>query len=167
MNRCGVDAGVGGALSLFGPDDRLMAVADMPTTSVRVGKTQRHRINGALLAQLLRDWEVGHAAVEAVRPRPTDTPVTAAYLVGAHDRVLGVLEALGIPYTPVESRAWRATAGIKLGPTMVYRDRKEASRLRALQLFPLQAAYFARKKDSDRAEAALIGWWLVQKERLG
>lgn len=160
----GIDPGVSGALALFdGP--RLVAVADMPTVSVRIGKTQRARINGAGLAQLLRDWEVGHAAVETVRPRPTDTPMTAAYLVGAHDRVLGVLEALGIPYTPVETKAWRRAAGITLHPDMTYQQRKEASRIRALQLFPLQAEKFARKRDSDRAEAALIGWWLVQRGR--
>jgi crossover junction endodeoxyribonuclease RuvC len=165
MNLCGVDAGVGGALALFGEDGRLLAVADMPATSVRVGKTQRTRINAAALAQLLRDWEVGHAAVEAVRPRPTDTPMTAGYLMGAHDMVLGVLAGVGVPFTPVETRAWRTAADIKLRGDMSYGDRKEASRLRALQLFPLQAAYFARKKDSDRAEAALVGRWLLGRER--
>lgn len=178
MNIVGVDPGVGGGLALF-HGARLMAVADMPTVSVRVGKTQRNRVDVAGLARILRDWEVGHAAVERVAPRNGivtkdgkvikrgDTPMTAGYLMESYGIVHGVLVALGIPVTVCETQAWRKAGGVKTQPGMSHPDRKEASRQRALQLFPMQAAYFARKKDSDRAESALVGWWLVQKERLG
>lgn len=166
----GIDPGARGALALF-DGARLAAVADMPTVSVRVGKTQRARVNAAELARILRDWAPDHAAVEHVAPRggPVDrggdTPMTAGYLMLAAGVVEGVLAALGIPVTPVDARVWRKAAGITLASGMSYQDRKEASRQRALQLFPVQAGYFARKMDSDRAEAALIGRWLLGRER--
>jgi len=165
MTVIGVDPGVHGAIALMSGDGRLLAVADMPTVSVRIGKTQRDRINGAALAQTLRDWSPAHAAVERIAPRPTDTPMTAGYLCFAAGIVEGVISALGIPMTLAGTGDWRKAAGIKLSPDMDYKSRKEASRLRALQLFPMQAAMFARKLDSDRAESALIAHWLVQRGR--
>lgn len=161
----GVDCGVHGAIAAMSGSGVLLAVADMPTVSVRVGKSQRDRINASALAHLIRDWEPSHAAIERIAPRPTDTPMTAGYLMQAAGVVEGVLCALGIPTTMVETSAWRKAAGIKLAPDMDYRARKEASRVRAIQLFPLQHALFARKGDSDRAEAALVAHWLVQRER--
>lgn len=166
----GIDPGTQGGLALFdGP--RLMVAAPMPTVSVRVNGSQRPRINAAELARILRDWAPTHAAVEHVAPRggPVDkggdTPITAGYLMHAAGIVDGVLAALAIPVTMVETRAWRRAADITTDAGMTYADRKEASRLRALQLFPLRACDFAHKKDADRAEAALIGWWLVQRGR--
>ena len=168
MTVIGVDPGVTGALALFGDDGALIDAVDMPSTSVRVGKTQRNRINGPALAALLREWKPSHAAVEKVAPRGGDvkkggdTAMTAGALMQAAGTVDGVLAGLGIPMSYVETRAWRTAASIKTAPGMSYQDRKEASRLRALQLFPSQAAMFARKKDSDRAEAAMVGLWLLQ-----
>ena len=40
----------------------------------------------------------------------------------------------------------------------------EASRRRALGLFPASAASFARKKDHHRAEAALLARWAVPRD---
>ncbi len=167
----GIDPGATGALAIF-DGTRLMAAADMPSVSVRVNGTQRARVNAPGLVQLLRDWGPSHAAVERVAPRggPVekggDTPMTAGYLMNAAGIVEGVLAGLGIPLTFVDTRDWRRAADITLHSDMDYAARKEASRARALQLFPLRAADFARKKDSDRAEAALIGWWLVQRGRV-
>lgn len=181
MTILGIDPGTSGALALFGEDGALMAVADMPVVSVRVNGTQRARINAPELARILRDWGPRHAAVERVGPRGGppktdkskpgayrgDTPITAWNLGEACGIVLGVLGALGIPLTFVETKAWRSAAGIRTEPGMTYQDRKEASRQRALQLFPVQAAFFSRKKDSDRAEAAHMGRWLLAQERGG
>ena len=89
--------------------------------------------------------------------------MTAGYLMQSAGIVDGVLAALGVAMTYVETRSWRREAGVKLAQGMDYPSRKEASRLRAIQLFPMQAGCFARKRDADRAEAALIGWWMVMR----
>jgi len=62
---------------------------------------------------------------------------------------LGVMAALRMPYTPVRPVVWKKA--FSLGKD------KEASRLRAQQLFP--AADLRRKKDHGRAEALLLAWY--------
>ena len=159
---CGIDCGVNGALALFDADGTLLDAVDMPSASERVGKTQRTRVSLEGLRALLLDWRPSHAGYEKVAPRPGDTPMTG-YLLMAYGEVRGVIAGLGIPSTPVNTREWRNAAGIKLRTGMSYQDRKEASRIRALQLYPAQAALFARKRDSDRAEAVLVGRWLLAR----
>lgn len=171
---CGIDCGVNGALALFGDDGALLQAVDMPSTSVRVGKTQRNRINGPALAALLREWKPSHAAVERVSPRggPVkhpdgkrggDTPMTAGALMQAAGTVDGVLAGLAIPVSYVETKEWRKSAGIKTHPGMDYDDRKEASRQWALQRYPAKAELFRFKLHADRAEAAAIGRWLLAR----
>ena len=63
----------------------------------------------------------------------------------------GILAALDVPVTIVTPQAWRKR--------VVVREGKDGSRERAMQLFPRQAAMFARKKDDGRADAALIAYY--------
>lgn len=72
-------------------------------------------------------------------------------------KVLGVLAALGVPYTLVTPAAWKKT--FHLG-----RD-KEQSRARALELFPALADDLKRKKDEGRAEALLLALYGKMQER--
>jgi hypothetical protein len=54
-----------------------------------------------------------------------------------------------MPLTIIEPTAWKKIHNLR-------GSEKEASRQRALQLFPSAHALLARKKDHGRAEAALI-----------
>jgi hypothetical protein len=40
---------------------------------------------------------------------------------------------------------------------------KDASRMRAMELFPSKAELFKRAKDDGRADAALIAYWYITK----
>jgi crossover junction endodeoxyribonuclease RuvC len=70
-----------------------------------------------------------------------------------YGRAVGAIEAAitccGIPLTIIEPTAWKKFHALRGGD-------KEASRQRALQLFPAAHALLARRKDHGRAEAALI-----------
>ncbi len=44
---------------------------------------------------------------------------------------------------------------------------KDLARSRAIERWPAHAEVFARLKDHDRAEAALIGWAGLQREGMG
>jgi len=70
-----------------------------------------------------------------------------------YGRAVGAIEAVialcGVPLTIIEPTAWKKFHGLRGGD-------KEASRQRALQLFPAAHEMLARKKDHGRAEAALI-----------
>jgi crossover junction endodeoxyribonuclease RuvC len=60
-----------------------------------------------------------------------------------------VLACCKIPMTIIEPTAWKKFHQLRGSD-------KEASRQRALMLFPAAQALFARRKDHGRAEAALI-----------
>lgn len=162
----GVDPGVNGAMA-WRDGGRLAHVADMPTVSIKRGAGTRQRVNAALLAGLLREWPADEAAVEAVLPRPDDTPMTAGYLMEALGIVLGVLGTLAVPVTLVAPQVWRRGMMVSLPAGSSYAQRKEASRQRALQLYPAGERWFRRKGDCDRAEAALIAGWLAQARAMG
>jgi hypothetical protein len=60
-----------------------------------------------------------------------------------------VIACSEVPLTIIEPTAWKNFHGLRGGE-------KEASRQRALQLFPGAHALLARKRDHGRAEASLL-----------
>src|SRR5207249_11958301 len=81
--------------------------------------------------------------------------VRSMFTVGmGFGRWLGILAAVGLPYTRVRPQVWKRTLGLG-------KD-KEQARLRAQQLYP--GAGQRRKKDQGRADALLLahyGWQRV------
>jgi hypothetical protein len=59
------------------------------------------------------------------------------------------------PSTYVTPAAWTKSVGRAAG--------KDASRMRAMELFPSKAELFKRAKDDGRADAALIAYWYITK----
>ena len=174
MRICGIDPGVTGALALLDSDGSLLEVADIPTLEVQRGKTRRHRIDAVMLAALLREWAPDHAVVEALNPRPSDgansgRAAHAAELMRAAGIVEGVIAALGIPSTGVQPITWRRAMLCRgpVGDTAQARaGRKEASRQRAIALWPATAPKFLKTRP-DRAEACLIARWGILAAGLG
>lgn len=158
MNILGVDPGVSGALALL-RDGVLISAFDMPVVEVRVGKSTRHRVATSELVALIRSAGAHHVVIEFVQGRPTDVPTYAGELCRVAGIVEGVVAALEIPMTFVQPQAWRKAMGVALAAGSTSAQRKEASRQRAMQLWPHQSAVFARKLDADRAEAALMARW--------
>jgi crossover junction endodeoxyribonuclease RuvC len=66
---------------------------------------------------------------------------------------VGILATLEFPYTTVRPQVWKRALRLS-------KD-KEASRLRAIQLFP--GADLRRKKDHGRAEALLLAYYGCQQ----
>ena len=72
----------------------------------------------------------------------------------------GALQWRCIPFDTVRPRDWKAFFGL-------LKADKNASREKAMQIFPDDAAQFKRVKDHDRAEASLIAWRGMQHLRKG
>lgn len=150
--RVGIDPGVSGGVAAM-LDEKLLWARDMPVTLYKSGKSTKKKVSPSVLA----DWFTrelprlpDHAIVELVGAMPGQG-VTSMFNFGqSYGVILGVLGALYIPVTPVRPQAWRKAAG-------VHGDKKH-SRSRAAELFPANAADFARVKDDGRAEAALIAY---------
>jgi crossover junction endodeoxyribonuclease RuvC len=90
-------------------------------------------------------------AIEHVAARPGQG-VSSMFRFGqAVGVIAGVAAALGTPIEWISPARWKKAAGLG--------SDKELSRLRAIDAWPQQARLFSRRKDHNRAEAALIAAW--------
>ncbi|WP_018261913.1 hypothetical protein [Methylobacterium sp. WSM2598] len=150
----GIDPGLTGAIALLGLREGFfsLSVWDMP----QVHKT----VDAAALAGIIKDGPRPDGIVlEEVGPMPRDG-VRQAFSFGqsyATARTVALL--LEVPLHLVKPQAWKGHFRLRGGE-----DGKEAGRALALRRFPQAAKSFARKKDHNRAEAALLA--LYGAERL-
>lgn len=142
----GIDPGLKGAMAKL-VNDSPAWTADLPTMDRPSGKGRQ--INGACLAEQLRHRNEVRVFIERVSAMPGQG-VTGVFSFGFTAGVIdGVCAALGLPVEYVSPQVWKRHHGL-LGKD------KEASRARAIRMFPALAGQLSRKKDADRAEALLI-----------
>src|SRR5262245_28135212 len=140
----GIDPGLSGALALWREGQWILT--DIPI----VGDGKRHELNGPALCAWLREHAPDHAFIEYAAARPGQGDSSTFKFGVAYGATKMALAACGVPYSIITPAKWKLVVGIASGGD------KEAGRLRALQLFPDQAARLARKKDHTRADAMLI-----------
>jgi crossover junction endodeoxyribonuclease RuvC len=151
----GVDPGTSGGLAKVAVADaaapQLIEAIDIPV----IGTGAKERVDVAAICAWISQHDVRHAYIERAQAMPKQG-ASSGFKYG---RAVGAIEAAialsGIPLTIVEPSVWKR----------FYRlpgKEKEASRQRALQLFPAAHAALARKKDHGRAEAALIALYGIQ-----
>lgn len=155
----GIDPGFTGAVATLAlwpaRGVQLLDVQDMPVASVKSGRSTKSEVLLPQLATLIQssagvlDLPV-QAYIENVHAMPGQG-VTSMFRFGkVFGNLEGVLAALNIPTTHVSPAEWQRVAQVRKDP--------DAGRLRASQLFPRRADLFARKKDHNRADAALIAY---------
>jgi crossover junction endodeoxyribonuclease RuvC len=151
MRHIGIDPGLSGAIAVL-TDDTLQ-IHDMPVMTVdRNGKAKR-QVSANELAELLnlyagRDCHVYVERVSAMAGQG----VTSVFSFGrSFGMIEGILAALKMPVTFVAPATWTRAIGRSPG--------KDASRARAMELFPNYEYFFKRVKDDGRADAALIAHW--------
>ena len=149
MKIVGVDPGIRGGLALVEINDgaapQLLEAIDIPVTGV----SAKERVD--VLA--IRAWVMAHQPQHAYIERAQALPKQGASSGFKYGRATGAIEAAiaccEIPITIVEPAVWKKFHHLRGGD-------KEGARQRALQLFPSAHALLARKRDHQRAEAALI-----------
>jgi crossover junction endodeoxyribonuclease RuvC len=144
----GIDPGNEGALTLLSLVGDVIEIQDAPC--VEDGVKGRRTLNAPLLGDILRRWQPSRAYIELVTARPSDAKVAAFAFGRCRGALEGVCGALAIPVTMLTVPTWRRAVGLPVGAT------KEQARGEAIRRWPDHAAFFARKKDDGRAEAALI-----------
>jgi Holliday junction resolvasome RuvABC endonuclease subunit len=145
----GIDCGIRGGCAIVdivdGVAPELVGAIDIPT----VGLKAKERVD----VHALRAWIETHRPDHATIERGGSMPKQGVASTFKYGRAIGSIEATvalcGVPYTLIEPSVWKRRHGL-------YGADKETSRQLALQLFPTAAALLARKKDHQRAEAALI-----------
>lgn len=158
MKVLGIDPGLSGALAIIDTTLDELTIFDMPIVEVEKGGKAARYVSPQLLGELVAGRGITHAVVEKVSAMPGQG-VTGMFSLGRSLGVVeGVLAAYEIPTTLVHPKTWQAPYGLK-GKKID----ADGSRQIALQLFPREAALFARKKDNGRADAALIARWYVMQ----
>jgi crossover junction endodeoxyribonuclease RuvC len=154
----GIDPGITGAVALVRYDAegtiKLEAVFDLPTVSKTTNARTKQEVNLPALANMLRQaidvpfparFDVFLEDVHAMPGQGVTSMFRFGHVAGA---IEGIVAALKIPMQKVQPKQWQALVRVRKEP--------DAGRLRASQMFPAQADLFARKKDHNRADAALI-----------
>lgn len=147
----GIDPGQTGAIAALDADGDLLWVRDMPYADGHVLAPQLAEVvlegNGRRIAWVERAQSMPGMGVSGV----------FTYGMG-YGCILGVLGALAVPTMTVRPHTWKGQAGLSAD--------KEASRRRAMELWPAHSALFARVKDDGRAEACLIArhGWLAERK---
>jgi crossover junction endodeoxyribonuclease RuvC len=147
----GVDPGLTGALALVTRYGELVDVVDMPV----IDKV----VSGTLIRQTLDGWtracgDLSNAVVERVQTRPGHSGPAVLRTGMNYGILIGAFSSMRLPIVNVSAAKWKRD--LCLGAS------KDASRARAVELWPEHAGRFARVKDDGRAEAALIGLWGVR-----
>jgi crossover junction endodeoxyribonuclease RuvC len=152
MRVIGIDPGLSGAIAVINGNDDLI-IFDMPTMTVeRNGKAKR-QVSASVLAQILKTAKSDdcHVFVEKVSAM-AGQGVTSVFSFGrSFGMIEGILAALHMPVTYVAPATWVKAVHRGAG--------KDASRSRAMELFPENQADFKRVKDDGRSDAALIAYW--------
>lgn len=151
----GIDPGLTGAIAAYMPATYGLTVIDVP------------EVDGAVdVRRLLGLWPLPLAkvaAIERVGAMPKQG-VSSAFNFGHTTGILCALaHARSYDVIQVTPQQWKFGVGLKSNPEHDKKARKNASRQRAIELFPQHAQLFQRVKDDGRAEAALMAWYLAHK----
>lgn len=151
----GIDPGAGGGIALL-VGDQLKAVLDMPALVVRRGKRDVRQVDAHLLAGVIRrTLPLDMVYIERVGAMPGQG-VSSMFAFGRAAGVIeGVLAGLGVPFDFLSPGHWKAAMNVSAS--------KDASRHKAIMLWPQWSIEFSRAKDDGRAEAALLGLYGARK----
>ncbi len=147
----GIDPGLAGAVAILDQHGALQALYDTPTLTLRTSRGTKQEYDVGGIVALLRPYAAAraHVTLEESQAMPGQG-VRSMFMIGVGFGVwLALLAALALPSTRVRPAIWKRTLGLG-------KD-KEASRLRAMQLYP--DADLRRKRDHGRAEALLLAWY--------
>jgi crossover junction endodeoxyribonuclease RuvC len=152
MRYIGIDPGLTGAVAII-EENGAIRLFDTPTLTVKSGKKLHRQMDGAQIVDLLmREIGIGRSTtvLEKVSAMPGQG-VSSTFNFGmGYGMWQGILVALRQPYTLVHPATWKKRLMADMG------KEKEASIVRAKQLYPFIASQLSRKMDHGRADALLL-----------
>ena len=146
----GIDPGVSGGISIL-VNKKVIEVYDMPT--MIDGKKNKRQVNGAQVANIIKeklgDNKETVVVVEHVNAMPGQG-VTSMFNFGQSFGVIkGICSALSLPIYFVRPTKWKRHFNL-------IKTNKDASRTKAIEIYPGISHKISRKKDSNKADAILI-----------
>jgi len=162
---CGIDPGVAGGIAFRRVIDGkvVMWSDDLPTIRPQYG-VGKAWLDATALGAMIENFSPDAAVIERVNSRPGQGLSSTFRFAMAYGICIGVVEALQVPIVYVTPRKWKIAVGLGAPPSHYSRSqaasyRKSIALDLARELYPDSVADWARKKDHNRAEAALLAHW--------
>ena len=148
----GIDPGISGSIC-FLEEGRILDVIDMPT--MIEGKKNKKQVNGSqIYNEFLKIINKANnqnvrVVVEQVSAMPGQG-VTSMFNFGQSFGILkGICSAMQLPIYFVRPAKWKKYFNL-------INTEKDASRTRAIEIFPYFSSNLSKKKDANKADAILI-----------
>ena len=158
----GIDPGLSGSICFF-EDGKILDVIEMPTMTE--GKKNKRQVNGAQLyneistkINLKKKHDI-RVIIEQVSAMPGQG-VTSMFNFGQSFGILkGICSAMQLPMYFVRPAKWKKYFGL-------INSEKDASRTKAIEIFPYFSSQLSRKKDSNKADAILIASFFYETYKI-
>ena len=148
----GIDPGISGSICFF-EDGKIIDVIEMPTMTD--GKKNKRQVNGSQIYNEILKKTIGlkkeniRVVIEQVSAMPGQG-VTSMFNFGQSFGMLkGICSAMQLPMYFVRPAKWKKHYNL-------INSQKDASRTRAIEIFPYFSSQLSKKKDSNKADAILI-----------
>ena len=150
MRIIGIDPGLSGAIAIL-EDNKIKELFDMPV--MPDGKKNKRQLNNALLVKLIKDniknLENTVMVVEQVNAMPGQG-VTSMFNFGqTFGAIKGICAAPGLPIFFVRPAKWKKYFEL-------INSSKDASRTKAIEMYPSISEQLSKKKDVNKSDAILI-----------
>ena len=148
----GIDPGLSGSICFF-QDGEIKDVIEMPTMTE--GKKNKKQVNGSQIFNEISEKtkKIEKKNIKVVIEHVSAMPgqgVTSMFNFGQSFGILkGICSAMQLPVYFVRPAKWKKYFNL-------INSEKDASRTRAIEIFPYYSSHLSRKKDSNKADAILI-----------
>ena len=157
----GIDPGISGSICFF-EDGKILDVVEMPTMTE--GKKNKKQVNGSqIYNEILKrvenlDKKDIKVVIEQVSAMPGQG-VTSMFNFGQSFGILkGICSAMQLPMYFVRPAKWKKYFNL-------INSEKDASRTKAIEIFPYFSSNLSKKKDSNKADAILIASYYYETFR--
>ena len=158
MMIIGIDPGISGSICFF-QDGIIKDVIEMPTMTD--GKKNKRQVNGAQIFNEISDRikNVDKKDVKVVIEHVSAMPgqgVTSMFNFGQSFGIIkGICSAMQLSMFFVRPVKWKKYFNL-------INSEKDASRTRAIEIFPYFSSQLSKKKDSNKADAILIAYFYYE-----
>ena len=158
----GIDPGISGSICFF-EDGNILDVVEMPTMAE--GKKNKRQVNGAQIFNEISkrvdksEKQNVRVVIEQVSAMPGQG-VTSMFNFGQSFGILkGICSAMQLPMYFIRPAKWKKYFGL-------IKSEKDASRTKAIEMFPYFSSQLSKKKDSNKADAILIASFYYETYKL-
>ena len=157
----GIDPGITGSICFF-QDGKIMDVIEMP--NMPEGKKNKKQVNGAQIYYeiSLRIKNIKKEDIKVIIEQVSAMPgqgVTSMFNFGQSFGILkGICSAMQLPMYFVRPAKWKKYFNL-------INTEKDASRTKAIEIFPYFSMNLSKKKDSNKADAILIASYYYETFR--